>query len=158
MNAPALSICGIPKLNPATGLSTDYLNHFNEAVMLLEMLPAMPECIDDLLAWEPKSYSEHFAASSFSDRDTVIAAYEAADPAIRGSVDMLAEIMNTMLAATREAIAANADTPKAHALATRTVNGLKPLIARTSAAINGTAPALAGMKDQQGAVDAMFRR
>ncbi|MEO8318885.1 MAG: hypothetical protein ABI561_11235, partial [Bradyrhizobium sp.] len=31
-------------INPRTGLATDYLNHFNEAIMLLEMVPDMPEC------------------------------------------------------------------------------------------------------------------
>jgi len=25
-------------INPRTGLATDYLNHFNEAIMLLEMI------------------------------------------------------------------------------------------------------------------------
>ena len=34
-------------INPRTGLATDYLNHFNEAVMLLEMVPDMPECAED---------------------------------------------------------------------------------------------------------------
>ncbi len=29
-------------INPATGLATDYLNRFNEAVMLLDMLSACP--------------------------------------------------------------------------------------------------------------------
>ena len=29
-------------INPRTGLATDYLNHFNEAIMLLEMIPDMP--------------------------------------------------------------------------------------------------------------------
>ncbi|MDP3655070.1 MAG: hypothetical protein Q8R67_25705, partial [Rhodoferax sp.] len=28
-------------INPRTGLATDYLNHFNEAIMLLEMVPDM---------------------------------------------------------------------------------------------------------------------
>ena len=32
-----------PNINPVTGLSTDYLNHFTEAIMLLELLPADPE-------------------------------------------------------------------------------------------------------------------
>jgi hypothetical protein len=31
-------------INPTTWLATDYLNHFNEAIMLLEMLPCAPEC------------------------------------------------------------------------------------------------------------------
>src|SRR5262249_13363385 len=38
-------------INPRTGLATDYLNHFNEAVMLLEMVPDMPECAEDFLHW-----------------------------------------------------------------------------------------------------------
>ena len=64
--APRLADANI---NPATGLSTDYLNHFTEAIMLLEMLSSCPECLDDFLGWRPKSYREHFAASRFSDRD-----------------------------------------------------------------------------------------
>ncbi|WP_213030289.1 hypothetical protein, partial [Acinetobacter baumannii] len=44
-------------INPRTGLATDYLNHFNEAIMLLEMVPDMPECAEDFLAWTPLSYA-----------------------------------------------------------------------------------------------------
>src|SRR5262249_33673402 len=43
-------------INPRTGLATDYLNHFNEAIMLLEMIPDMPECAEDFLSWRPLSY------------------------------------------------------------------------------------------------------
>ena len=43
-------------INPVTGLATDYLNHFNEAIMLLEMLPVAPDCKEDFLAWRPMSY------------------------------------------------------------------------------------------------------
>src|SRR5438270_113320 len=52
-------------INPRTGLATDYLNHFNEAVMLLEMIPDMPECAEDFLGWHPLTYREHFMASNF---------------------------------------------------------------------------------------------
>ena len=55
-------------INPATGLATDYLNHFNEAIMLLEMLSSCPDCRDDILAWRPMSYREHFEASGFKGR------------------------------------------------------------------------------------------
>ena len=44
-------------INPRTGLATDYLNHFNEAIMLLEMIPDMPECAEDFLTWTPLSYA-----------------------------------------------------------------------------------------------------
>ena len=59
-------------INPRTGLATDYLNHFNEAVMLLEMIPDMPECVEDFLQWQPLSYAEHFIASNFMARDLAI--------------------------------------------------------------------------------------
>jgi hypothetical protein len=158
-SSPLTSGRGGPNINPATGLSTDYLNHFTEAIMLLEHLPAMPECVADFLAWEPKDYREHFAVSHFSNRDTVIAAYEAADPELSRSLDMLADLMNTLLLATREAIAANPATPKSHALAHRAATVLKPIVARVSALINGTAPALVNRASvPQAAIDAMFPR
>src|SRR5271156_609860 len=51
-------------ISETTLLATDYLNHFNEIVMLLEMLPDMPELFEEAKAWRPKSYVEHFAGSS----------------------------------------------------------------------------------------------
>src|SRR5450830_1066934 len=70
-------------INPRTGLATDYLNHFNEAIMLLEMLSSCPDCRDDFLGWRPMSYREHFEASRFKGRVLAIAAYDAADPSLR---------------------------------------------------------------------------
>ena len=61
----------IPNINSATGLTTDYLNHFNEAIMVLEMITMMPECIPDLEAWRPKTYREHYAQSNLSHRDAI---------------------------------------------------------------------------------------
>jgi hypothetical protein len=59
-----------------TLLATDYLNHFNEIVMLLEMVPDMPEILDVAKEWVPKSYPDHFNDSSFSDKDLAVSAYE----------------------------------------------------------------------------------
>src|SRR3954468_10740366 len=65
-------------INPKTGLASDYLNHFNEAIMLLDLLPQTPECIVELIGWEPLSYEEHFAASHFKEKDLAVTAYRAA--------------------------------------------------------------------------------
>jgi hypothetical protein len=160
-SAPSSGTSGpaIPNINPKTGLSTDYLNHFTEAIMLLEILPAVPDCLADLLAWEPKDYRAHFATCRLRNRDMVIAAYEAADPDLSGSLDMLADLMNTMLLATREAIAADPTAPKSQALAQRTADVLKPVVTRVSALINGTAPGLDNRASvPQAAIDAMFHR
>src|SRR6201989_2647180 len=84
-------------INPQTGLATDYLNHFNEAIMLLEMIPDMPECADDFLQWSPLSYAEHFTASNFKAKELAIAAYEAADPGVRSGFDQMTETMTSIL-------------------------------------------------------------
>src|ERR1700728_2823871 len=91
-------------INPRTGLATDYLNHFNEAIMLLEMVPDMPECAEDFLGWQPLSYREHFTASNFKARDLAIAAYEAADTAVRAEFDKLTSAMTSILTAVGDAM------------------------------------------------------
>ncbi|MCC9624240.1 hypothetical protein LPB41_21375 [Thalassospira sp. MA62] len=63
-------------ISSTTLLATDYLNHFNEIVMLLEMVPDMPDMIEDCKEWAPKSYQDHFRDSAFSDRELAIEAYE----------------------------------------------------------------------------------
>ena len=46
-------------VNERTLLATDYLNHVNEIVMLVEIIPDAPECLDDCKAWQPMTYQEH---------------------------------------------------------------------------------------------------
>src|SRR5258706_16338260 len=84
-------------INPRTGLATDYLNHFNEAVMLLEMIPDIPECAEDFLQWHPLSYAEHFTASNFAARDLAISAYESADVGLRAEFDNITGTMTAIL-------------------------------------------------------------
>jgi hypothetical protein len=74
---------------PATGLATDYLNVFNEAVMLFGLLGDMPDMIEELRNWEPLSYEQHFARSGFQAKDLAILAYQNADPAIKVPFDAL---------------------------------------------------------------------
>src|ERR1700692_4383442 len=91
-------------INPRTGLATDYLNHFNEAVMLLEMVPDMPECAEDFMGWRPLSYSEHFHASNFKARDLAIESYESADTILRAEFDNITSAMTSILTAVGEAM------------------------------------------------------
>ena len=62
-------------IDEQTLLATDYLNHFNEIVMLFDMIPDMPELIEDCRAWQPRSYVDHFRQSTFSDRELAVEAY-----------------------------------------------------------------------------------
>jgi len=155
--APEAAMRNLPRINASTGLSTDYLNHFTEAVMLLEMSTTMPDCLEDLRAWRPKTYVEHFARSNFADRDGVIAAYEAANPAIRDALDSTAQTLNNVLVEVRNVVLGHIGTPDGEALAQRAVAWLKPLIARAAAITNGTRTGHDG-DGTQAAIDARFDR
>jgi hypothetical protein len=82
---------------PATGLATDYLNVFNEAVMLFGLLGDMPDMIEELRQWEPLTYEQHFARSGFQAKELAILAYQNADPAIKAPFDTLSEQTCTLL-------------------------------------------------------------
>jgi hypothetical protein len=145
----------VANINPVTWLATDYLNHFNEAIMLLEMYPSFPDCLEDILAWKPKSYREHFSSSRFKDRKIALAAYDAADPTARSDLESLSDMMSVVLQATCAAMRSDMPREDAAALAQSVVSGLKPLVARAGAVINGdgkqsTAP--------QAAADLIFKR
>ena len=128
-------------INPRTGLATDYLNHFNEAIMLLEMIPDMPECAEDFLLWYPLSYREHFMASHFKTRELAIEAYEAADAVIRSEFDNITITMTSILSAVSKAMReVNQDKTRA-TLAEQATGWVKPLVALAGGIINGGAEA-----------------
>jgi hypothetical protein len=123
-------------INPRTGLATDYLNHFNEAIMLLEMIPDMPECAEDFLGWRPLSYREHFMASNFKARDLAIEAYDSAHSGIRAEFDNVTTAMTSILIAVGEAMR-EATQEKTRALAGQAIGWVKPLVATAGGIING---------------------
>ena len=86
-------------IHEETLLATDYLNHFNEVIMLIGMIPDMPECLEDTKDWAPKSYEDHFRDSVFADKDLAILAYENAPPRFRVPFDNTVAQMNDIVAA-----------------------------------------------------------
>src|SRR5450756_743700 len=128
-------------INPRTGLATDYLNHFNEAVMLLEMIPDMPECAEDFLAWHPLSYAEHFTASNFKARDLAISAYDSADPIIRAEFDSITDSMTSILKAVSAAMQEARQDKTRATLAEQATGWVKPLVMLAGGIINGGAEA-----------------
>lgn len=127
----------VAHINPVTGLATDYLNHFNEAIMLLEMLSACPDCRDDLRAWTPMSYCEHFRQSGFTERNRAIAAYESADPMTRDTLEILTETMITLVEHARKEIETEPNARISAGIAERAAGWLRLLAAQASAVING---------------------
>jgi hypothetical protein len=124
-------------INPRTGLATDYLNHFNEAVMLLEMIPDMPECAEDFLGWEPLSYAEHFTASNFKARDLAIDAYNTADVRIRTEFDNVTSAITSILAAVSAAMREATKDDTRTRLAEQATGWVKPLVMQAGGIING---------------------
>lgn len=76
-------------VNPTSGLANDYLNQFNEVVMLIEQLPEMPELIDDLLAWRPTSYKDYFDRSILPGRHSALDAYAQLDKGFRQTFEAI---------------------------------------------------------------------
>ena len=128
-------------INPRTGLATDYLNHFNEAIMLLEMIPDMPECTEDFLGWHPLSYREHFTASNFKARELAISAYDSADAIIRSEFDNITSAMTSILVAVGTAMREAKQDKTRAALAEQATGWVKPLVALAGGLINGGAEA-----------------
>jgi hypothetical protein len=87
-------------VNEQTLLATDYLNHFNEAMMLIELVPDMPDCVADLAEWRPISYEEHFRRSNFSGRDIAIECYRLSPAQYRKPFDAVIARLGTLIQAT----------------------------------------------------------
>lgn len=147
-------------INPKTGLATDYLNHFNEVVMLLEMMPAMPDVASDVLEWGPADYETHFANSTFSDKQLAVLAYHAAPPALRKTLEDLVAQINTAVLTAQERIRSATDPAEIAApLADMATNEIKPLISMASGVIHGHIGGKAIIHEGEGAqaeIDALF--
>jgi hypothetical protein len=149
-------------IHPETKLATDYLNHFNEVVMLIDMLPSMPECAPDVVAWLPRSYVDHFHMSQFKERELAVQAYATADPdrliaferTIRGIDRAIADIQTLISIGSMSAL-------PLPIISDLSEMRLKPLLVHAMGLING-APVtdhdndMEDPSDAQSAVDAVF--
>ena len=84
-------------ISAQTLLATDYLNHFNEIVMLLDMLPDMPDMIEECKLWQPKSYKDHFADSTFRDKQLAVEAYDRVPSVYRLPFEETIRQLNTLI-------------------------------------------------------------
>lgn len=127
-------------INEETLLATDYLNHFNEVIMLLEMVPDMPECLEDVKEWQPKSYEDHFAHSTFSDKELAVLAYENAPSGYRDPFDKTTNEINDKVKQSIveiEGVQKNGIDEQLRELVTTTTRDIQLLMDRSSAIING---------------------
>jgi hypothetical protein len=84
-------------IDSSTLLSTDYFNLFNEVIMLLGMLPDMPDMLDEVSAWEFKTYAQHFETSGLAFAPLAIEAYPHAPASALTSFEQNIEKMRSMI-------------------------------------------------------------
>lgn len=128
-------------VNEKSLLATDYLNHINEIVMLVDLVPDAPECLEDCKAWQPLAYQDHFRASHIADRDLAIEAYDFSPPAFKEPFDRLVGEMNRLIAISIERldtaiVEGNEDITRM--IAERASRNLQDLIGQASAVIHGS--------------------
>ncbi|SEC55433.1 hypothetical protein SAMN05443249_2964 [Beijerinckia sp. 28-YEA-48] len=95
MEEKALSL-----VNPASGLANDYLNLFNEVLMLIEQLPVMPELFEDLMNWKPVTYQEYFARSILPGSQSALADYNRLSPNFRSRFETVVEDLDRLATGT----------------------------------------------------------
>lgn len=140
-------------IHPETFLATDYLNHFNEVIMMLEMVPFIPEMLDEAEAWQPRSYEEHFRAVQLGESELAIEAYEMAPPAHRQQFDRLVAGLDALIPATIDNFGRLMDHPGALLEAfPPAMDRIRQMRDRLSDAIYGELPTLG-----QDSIDRLFR-
>lgn len=83
-------------VNPKSGIANDYLNIFYELLLLVENLPVIPEMIDDVVNWQPVSYSDYFQRSRLPGSAAALAIHQQLSAELRESFDRLVGNINTV--------------------------------------------------------------
>jgi hypothetical protein len=95
-------------VNPASGIANDYLNHFNEILLLIENLPTLlPEMLDELLEWKPVTYREYFSKSQLPGSVRALQIYDGLDENFRRDFESIIDGINAMALASIEVIRAH---------------------------------------------------
>ena len=102
---------GLGLLSPITGLANDYLNVFNEILLVLEFLPSMPEMTDEVLAWRPRGYREYFQHSPLPGAREAARRYEMVDPTLRARFESLLGRLNDIALGAQSRVAEEMNGP-----------------------------------------------
>jgi hypothetical protein len=82
-------------VNPASGIANDFLNQYNEILLLVENLPVLiPEMVEELMAWKPKNYREYFETSPLPGGDIAIKIYQSLNPSFRNLFEAHVQSIN----------------------------------------------------------------
>jgi hypothetical protein len=140
-------------------LSTDYLNRFGEALMLIEMAPLDRSILDELKGWSVIGYVAHFEQSQLRCRAAAIAGYAHLSAPRREAFDELCATMNTLIAQATETLDATSDADDLSLSASLAAGRLRALISQATQFINANGtldPDVFEGVGLQDDIDAMF--
>jgi hypothetical protein len=151
-------------INESTLLASDYLNHFHELVMLFEALASEPQGFaEDLKAWRPLTYEEHFSQSGFRDKNLAIAAYRRAPSKVRARFDEAVSRLHGEALTLVATVGGQLDNGQSlEGACQEATSRLRVLIDEANAIATGEVPAEPGDTEpqsetsSQAAIDAMF--
>ena len=147
-------------INEKTLLATDYLNHFNEVVMLLELIPDMPEMIEEAAEWQPNTYAEHFRASVFTEKELAIWAFLNAPEESQDAFEALVELANEQVLEAVEKVQAlvtnSAGEEELRFVVMDRIGTIKKTLEQISAVITGAEISEVGGGLDQSAIDDLF--
>ncbi len=123
-------------VSASAGLSNDYLNHYSEALMLIEMAADDPAIGADLAEWRPVSYRGYFGASELRRAPDALAAYDALPADRRAAFEKLVAAMDALATMAVFALQPPYERETAPIIAEATVPALRNLIAKAAAFLN----------------------
>jgi hypothetical protein len=118
------------------GLSNDYLNHFNEPLMLIELAALDAEVITDLNEWRPVDYPRYFQASQLRRAPEARAAYDRLDADRREAFEQLVRALDQLVATAIRALRPPCEPQDAALVAAVTAPAMRRLIGQASAFLN----------------------
>lgn len=135
-------------------LSTDYFNHFSSVIMLLGMLPEMPELLDEIDAWAFISYIDHFKQSGLDFAPLAIECYDYVPPKLRTKFERKVEEISNFVEISRLGLRQLLDTgdkERFAELARRTSRDMQAMVDAGGAIVHGHDDSL-----DQSSVDELF--
>jgi len=139
-------------VNAVTLLATDYLNHFNEALMLAELVVDMPDMLDDFSTWMPKHYKDHFRESGIADKDLAIEAFDHSPSEYRDPFENAVKMLNKQLALLQQVLQKereNLGDPDKQQFIRKKCQLIRSLIDKISGIINGQVSAQAAASSEK---------
>jgi len=142
-------------------LSTDFLNRYSEALMLIEMVAMDDSILADLQAWRCVGYREHFAASSLRCAGSALTAYDELDPKRARAFDEACRAMTRLVRTVTALLAETPPPPELADIVEVAGEALRRQIARATQFINANGTIdIAAFEDAvlQAQIDALLAR